>query len=172
MVRSSVIIGLGDSFPELLGRELEELAAGLVRCRIQRFPSLAMAIDIQVPVSVGELIDKLTILAIKAMRISDPARLANVLREHAALEEVVQASGLRSQPGLTDLESELLHTNEALWEIEDAIRDCERRSDFGPAFVDLARSVYRTNDHRADLKRRINMACGSLYLEEKSYQAY
>lgn len=131
-----------------------------------------VALELQVPVSVGELIDKITILTIKARRMNDPGRLANVLREHAALEAVAQASGLRGRHYVADLESSLLQTNEALWEIEDAIRDCERRGEFGEEFIELARSVYRTNDQRADLKRQINLACGSLYLEEKSYQPY
>ncbi len=131
-----------------------------------------MAIELQVPVSVGELIDKITILAIKSRRINDPDRLAHVVREHAALEAVAQASGLRSCQDVADLESSLLQTNEALWEIEDAIRDCERHGEFGKEFIELARLVYRTNDKRADLKRQINLVCGSLYLEEKSYQAY
>jgi hypothetical protein len=133
---------------------------------------LAVTFELQVPVSVGELMDKITILAIKARRMTDPERLANVLREHSALEAVAQASGLRSRDDLAELESDLLQTNEALWDIEDAIRDCERRGEFTEVFIELARSVYRTNDRRADLKRQINHRCGSLYVEEKSYSAY
>lgn len=131
-----------------------------------------MTIELQVPVSVGELIDKLTILAIKSRRISDPVRLANVHREYDALDAVARASGLRERYALCDLEEMLQQANESLWDIEDAIRDCERRADFGPAFIELARSVYRTNDRRADIKNQINVRCGSLYVEEKSYAEY
>lgn len=131
-----------------------------------------MTIALQVPVSVGELIDKITILAIKRREIADPARLEHIRSEHEALEAVVRTADLRSLAGLESLEQELLAINETLWRIEDSIRDCERQGDFGPTFIDLARSVYRTNDHRAELKRRINVLCGSRYVEEKSYKPY
>ena len=127
---------------------------------------------IQVPVSVGELLDKLTILAIKLERIDDPAKLANIAREHAALEAVVQAEGLREPEGVAELEQELRSVNEQLWRIEDDIREHERQQRFDDAFIALARAVYRTNDERAALKRRLNALTGSELVEEKSYAAY
>lgn len=126
---------------------------------------------IAVPVSAGELIDKLTILAIKARRIADPAKLANVRRELALLEAAKAKHGLDGS-ATARLTGELLAVNERLWDIEDDIRDCERRGDFGEAFVALARSVYRTNDRRAEIKRQINDLAGSLLVEEKSYRSY
>ena len=125
-----------------------------------------------VPVSVGELIDKLTILSIKEACIADPLKLINIGREKQALEGVVQAQGFRSLEGLVALEAELRAVNEQLWAIEDRLRDCERQSSFGPDFVDLARAVYKTNDQRAALKRQINQLTGSELVEEKSYAAY
>ena len=127
---------------------------------------------VQVPVSVGELLDKLTILAIKLERIEDPAKRANIAREHAALEAVVQAEGLRKPEGVMDLEQELRSVNEQLWRIEDEIREHERQQRFDDGFIALARAVYRTNDERAVLKRRLNALTGSELVEEKSYAAY
>jgi predicted nucleic acid-binding Zn-ribbon protein len=127
---------------------------------------------VQVPVSVGELLDKLTILAIKLERIDEPAKRANIAREHAALEAVVQAEGLRAPEGVTALEQELRAVNEQLWRIEDEIREHERQQRFDDAFIALARAVYRTNDERAALKRRLNALTGSELVEEKSYAAY
>ena len=126
---------------------------------------------IHVPVSWGELLDKITILEIKAERIADPAKIANVSKELAAL------SRTRDQAGadlalVADAVDGLRRVNEALWEIEDDIRDCERRDDFGERFIALARAVYRTNDKRAALKRQINDALGSELVEEKSYAGY
>ena len=120
----------------------------------------------------GELIDKLTILAIKDACIGDDAKRANVRRELEALEAVAVAAGLRQRPGLAELEEALRTVNGELWTIEDRIRDCERQGDFGPAFVALARAVYVTNDRRAVLKRQINALSGSELVEEKSYAAY
>ena len=127
---------------------------------------------IQVPVSVGELLDKLTILAIKLERIDDPAKLVNIAREHAALEAVVQAERLREPEGVTALEQELRAVNEQLWRIEDDIREHERQQRFDDGFIALARAVYRTNDLRAALKSRLNALTGSELVEEKSYAAY
>lgn len=118
------------------------------------------------PVSWGELVDKITILEIKAARIADPAKLANIRHELQALTQVRDAKGI-APPALV---SELRRVNEQLWDIEDLIRECEERGDFGPAFVALARSVYKTNDRRAALKRQINDAMGSELVEEKSYR--
>ncbi len=120
------------------------------------------------PISLGELIDKITILELKNERLRGPA-LANVQRERDALRQTLAA-----QPGSVDpaLVEALHRTNAALWEVEDALREHERRQDFGASFVELARSVYRLNDARASLKKRINLAAGSLLVEEKSYAAY
>jgi hypothetical protein len=128
--------------------------------------------SVQVPVSVGELLDKLTILAIKLERIDDPDKRVNIEREHRSLEAVVAAEGLRSVAGVPDLERELRGVNDALWEIEDRIREHERQQRFDADFVALARAVYRTNDRRAELKRSINTLSGSELTEEKSYAAY
>jgi hypothetical protein len=130
-----------------------------------------MTPTILVPVAPGELIDKITILEIKAERIADPRKAQNVryeldVLEHARRESVPEPAELA---GLT---ARLKEANEALWEIEDDIRDCERQGDFGPTFIELARSVYRTNDRRAALKREINELLGSKIVEEKSYSQY
>ncbi|MDM7944931.1 MAG: DUF6165 family protein [Oceanibaculum nanhaiense] len=130
---------------------------------------------IQVPVSWGELIDKIAILEIKSERISDAAKLVNVRTELTALAGVRDANLPSDQKVLADLATltaDIKKVNEALWEIEDDIRDCERDKDFGPRFVELARSVYKTNDRRAALKRDINTLLGSELVEEKSYQSY
>ena len=126
-----------------------------------------------VPASVGELIDKITILEIKQQRIHDPVKQHNIGRELAALMEVVQQHQLGYPAGdLAELGRELSAVNQQLWTIEDDIRECERQGDFGPRFVELARAVYRRNDERAAIKRRINEQCGSELVEEKSYAAY
>jgi hypothetical protein len=125
----------------------------------------------RVPISIGELLDKISILEVKAERIADSGKRANVLAELTALDEVGRALRLdRAEVG--DLRTRLRAVNGELWDIEDAIRECERRADFGEAFVGLARSVYRTNDERAALKRLINELAGSRLVEEKSYAPY
>jgi len=130
-----------------------------------------MAAVVKIDVAPGELIDKLTILEIKRERIRDAAKLANVNVEYAALRAACDAALPQDEP-LPALWRQLRAVNEQLWVIEDDIRDCEREGDFGPRFVELARSVYRTNDRRAELKRAINVALGSSLIEEKSYAAY
>ncbi len=126
---------------------------------------------VMAPVSWGELLDKITILEIKAARIQDSEKVANVQRELALLEPL-REEARRAQAEVARLEAELKAVNESLWEVEDRIRDCERRQDFGPAFIALARSVYRQNDQRARLKRELNLALDSGLVEEKSYRAY
>jgi hypothetical protein len=126
---------------------------------------------ILIPVSPGELLDKISILEIKAMRLQGETKLTHVLNELELLQETKSAYGLTGS-GLEDLSAELKATNEALWNIEDEIRDCERQSDFGERFITLARSVYRQNDRRAALKREINLLCDSALIEEKSYSSY
>jgi hypothetical protein len=124
-----------------------------------------------IPISPGELLDKLTILDIKSERIADPDKLVNVRREQQLLDTVWRDSGLANEAVLA-LRDRLKAVNERLWEIEDAIRDEERDGRFGDRFVELARSVYQTNDERAALKRRINQALNSSIVEEKSYRDY
>ena len=126
---------------------------------------------IRIEVAPGELIDKLTILAIKLDRIVDPDKRANVLAEHVVLDAAHRAA-IPSAPEIGTLTAELRAVNEALWDIEDRIRDCERLGDFGPDFIVLARAVYKTNDRRAAIKRAINQHLGSRLVEEKSYQDY
>lgn len=124
--------------------------------------------QILVPTSPGELIDKLTILRLKTERISDPQKLANVRIEQAALMETARAH-LPESAELRELWEELYAINAELWVIEDDIRACEARKDFGDAFIRLARAVYVTNDRRAAVKKKINVALGSELVEEKSY---
>ena len=123
------------------------------------------------PAAVGELIDKLTILEIKAERVPDPSKLFNVRRELALLGDLKRSRGISGRR-LDSLTAELKRTNCALWEIEDAIRQCERMGDFGPDFVALARRVYQENDRRAALKRDINVLFKSAIVEEKHYSPY
>jgi len=126
---------------------------------------------IQVPISPGELLDKVTILRIKSQRMSDPAKLQNVRLELAALEDTWRASSYSKTDVGADIEA-LQRVNERLWTIEDDIRDKERTQDFGADFVRLARAVYFENDERAAIKRRINLNLGSSIVEEKSYAEY
>lgn len=123
------------------------------------------------PISAGELIDKITILRVKAERIGDPAKEANV-RKELALLEATSAEHLPASEEIDRLTIALTAVNAALWDVEDGKRDCERRQDFGPDFVALARRVYIENDQRAALKRSINAAAGSEIVEEKSYKPY
>jgi hypothetical protein len=118
---------------------------------------------IEVPVSVGEVLDKISILEIKSERIADPAKLANVLRE---LNHLTLAAQDYRVPVL---EEELKDINQQLWDVEDELRLMEKRQDFGADFVKLARSVYVLNDQRAAVKKQINLAVGSELVEEKSY---
>ncbi len=127
--------------------------------------------ELLVPTSPGELVDKITILRIKSERIGDAQKLANVRAELAALEATWQASGLASNA--IDAEIAALYAvNARLWVIEDDIRECERRADFGAEFIRLARAVYIENDERAAIKKRINVALGATLVEEKSYAKY
>ena len=127
--------------------------------------------SILVEISPGEMIDKITILLIKSERIKDGMQLANVRHELDILSAKMDKDIPRS-PDLDILVSELKSVNEALWGIEDDIRDCERAEEYSQLFIDLARSVYITNDKRADLKRDINLLLGSRIMEEKSYKPY
>ena len=124
-----------------------------------------------VPIAFGELIDKITILEIKSERIRDPKKAANIRNE---LDLLTQARArIQIAEDLTGpLKLELKRINAMLWDIEDRIRDCERDKNFGPEFIELARSVYRTNDRSAEIKRQINELAGSAIVEEKSYRDY
>ena len=124
---------------------------------------------VHAPISIGELIDKMTILEIKAERISDAGKLHNVANELKVLRELKARTGLDT-PEMAPFTHDLKALNAALWDIEDEIRELEARQDFGPRFVELARSIYQTNDRRAHAKQRINAAFGSEIVEEKSYK--
>ncbi len=126
---------------------------------------------ISAPVSYGELLDKIAILQIKSERMNDPAKVANVRRELEALDASWTAHPASHQD-ISGLRAQLKAVNERLWVIEDDIRICEKRQDFGAEFIRLARAVYFENDERARIKRDINLALGSALVEEKSYQDY
>ena len=125
--------------------------------------------EILVPISVGELLDKLTILQIKSERIADASKLVNIRKELTALSEICVKQSLDTQHLLV---MDLRQVNEDLWVVEDKLREKEHAKDFGSEFVKLARDVYFTNDRRAAIKREINVLMGSTYVEEKSYAPY
>jgi hypothetical protein len=123
-----------------------------------------------IEVSHGEIVDKLTILQIKKENITDPIKLDNIIKEHDYLLSVVE-----NDLGISTLSPEyleLLSINKELWIIEDDIRDKERNKEFDDCFIKLARSVYYTNDVRAKIKKEINLKYSSGFVEEKSYQTY
>ncbi len=126
--------------------------------------------DILVPIAPGELIDKLTILRLKADHIKDPGKLDHVRHEKAMLEAVANRN-VPASAELTALWDELYEINKSLWQVEDQIRACEANGDFGEAFVALARQIYLTNDTRAGVKKKINQLLGSAIMEEKSYHS-
>ena len=119
----------------------------------------------------GEMIDKITILKIKSERISDPEKLTNIRHELTVLLEA-HSLHINNTEEMQTLEASLKSVNEALWEIEDDIRQCEADKNFGKTFIALARSVYRENDIRAKLKKDINLLAGSSIIEEKSYTSF
>lgn len=130
-----------------------------------------MTAEIKVPISPGELVDKITILEIKSARMTDAAKLANVRTELAMLQETWNTSAYAAH----DIKAQwtaLRKINEKLWDIEDDIRDLERARQFDREFIQLARAVYVTNDERAAVKRDINTRLGSKIVEEKSYAKY
>ena len=130
----------------------------------------------KIEVSNGEIVDKLTILAIKLEQIKDPAKLKNVQKEYDVLAPIVhdmyEALGELDRPEMKKLHKDLQDINKTLWNIEDQIRIHESKNDFEDDFVELARSVYFTNDERAEVKKKINVLTGSLLVEEKSYEEY
>lgn len=127
--------------------------------------------EILAPVSFGELLDKIAILQIKAERMSDPEKIANVRKELDALS-ATWLGHPAAQAQIPELRADLKAVNERLWEIEDDIRACEHRQCFDEEFIRLARAVYFENDERARIKKQINVALGSAYVEEKSYKDY
>jgi hypothetical protein len=122
-------------------------------------------------ISVGELIDKLTILEIKLVEVLDASQRINIAREYASLSAAYQKA-IGANATVDRLRHDLKAVNAELWRIEDEIRDKERTGSFDAEFVALARAVYRTNDRRAQIKREINIATGSNLIEEKSYASY
>lgn len=127
--------------------------------------------QLQVPVSVGEVLDKITILQIKLAHISDATKRVNVQNELDALLPLVDGDAFTTNQ-MQGLVAELKAVNEALWDIEDDIREKEAAKSFDAEFIKLARAVYVTNDKRAELKKQINLATGSALVEEKSYESY
>ena len=127
--------------------------------------------EILVPVSFGELLDKIAILQIKSERMSDEAKLANVRKELSALERTWMEHPAAGHD-IVRLRAELKAVNERLWDIEDDIRIKEKRQEFDAEFIRLARAVYFENDERARIKKDINLRLGSSYVEEKSYADY
>ena len=128
-------------------------------------------LDILIPASAGELIDKITILEIKLKNIVDPVKNRNVSIELEALSKCFEENIIQSNE-IEELKTNLKQVNSALWNIEDDIRQCEQAGEFGEKFVELARSVYKQNDKRAALKKEINILLGSSIIEEKSYADY
>ena len=127
--------------------------------------------QLQVPVSVGEVLDKITILQIKLAHISDVAKRFNIQNELDALLPLVAGDAFTTDQ-MRGLMAELKSVNEALWSIEDDIREKEAAKSFDVEFIRLARAVYVTNDKRAEIKKQINLATGSALIEEKSYESY
>ena len=127
--------------------------------------------QLQVPVSVGEVLDKITILQIKLAHISDVAKRDNIQNELDALLPLVAGDAFTTDQ-MQALMAELKSVNEALWDIEDDIREKEAAKSFDAEFIRLARAVYITNDKRAEIKKQINLATGSSLVEEKSYESY
>ena len=124
----------------------------------------------KVEISNGELLDKFSILEIKMGNITDPSKLTNIENEYKELTS--DCTDLLRNSTISSLYAELKSINQKLWVVEDDIRECERSKDFGQEFISLAREVYFTNDERARVKKEINLASGSSFVEEKSYQAY
>ena len=127
-------------------------------------------IFMQIEVSIGEVVDKYTILLIKSMNIKDPAKLENINKELNYLVDVLK----KVDPLMTDYPhtKALYEINKELWKVEDELRDLERAKDFGETFIQHARNVYKLNDTRARIKKDINTSHGSDFVEEKSYQPY
>jgi hypothetical protein len=154
-----------DDWPNVFSQMAEALRQQLSGKPISASP------PILAPLAPGELIDRLSILAIKAQRLTDAAKLKVVQTELDALRQVRDKTIPKSAQ-IEALAAELLTVNQALWQIEDDIRGADASGDFGPRYVELARSIYRTNDHRSRLKQRINALLGSTIHDVKLYQPY
>ena len=137
-----------------------------------KFNQLDKINKMKIEVSNGEIVDKLSILDIKLLKIDNEDKLVNVKNEHKTLYPYVLVLLDLHQSPLQQLYDELVKVNSLLWDIEDDIRDCERDKDFSQKFIDLARSVYVTNDKRALIKKQINQLTNSNLTEEKSYKNY
>jgi len=122
---------------------------------------------ILIPISLGELYDKISILEIKLSHMATPEKIANVANEYKELRSVAD-----EYPIDKDLYKQLRNINQSIWDIEDKIRDCEREKIYDTTFVEIARSVYISNDKRSDIKKEINLKYGSVIIEEKSYAKY
>ena len=155
-------------WPDVFARMAAELAR--IAAQPPASNDIGSLVTPLVPVSIGELIDRMTILEIKAERITDPGKLGNIRKELALLSST--RSCPRGNAEAMRLKDELRCVNELLWEIEDLVRACEREGHFGSDFITLARSVYKTNDRRSAIKRRINELSGSPIVEEKMYSEY
>ena len=127
--------------------------------------------SVEIAVSFGELFDKISILEIKQAKVVRPDQRANIEKELDILNRV-RAGAVPADVAIDDLMGGLAYVNERLWDVEDELRDCERRNEFDAAFVEFARSVYQLNDRRAQLKRELNMRLGSELIEEKLYHDY
>jgi hypothetical protein len=127
--------------------------------------------SVMTEISIGELIDKITILIIKMARLDDPEQLANVEAELIALRRA-RDEHVTPSNDLDDLTAELAVVNEELWDIENRVRSYERQNVFDDRFINQVRSIYRENDKRSAIKRRINVLTGSRLVEEKSYTKY
>lgn len=130
-----------------------------------------MNASMSIEVGAGELIDKITILEIKSDQITDEAKLVNIRHELSVLNKT-RDEQMQGSEDLSRLTAELKEINKKIWDIEDDIRECESRKDFGEQFIKLARGVYHTNDKRAAVKKQINLLAGSQIIEEKSYTDY
>lgn len=122
---------------------------------------------IQVPISLGELIDKITILVIKRIEIKDESKLKNITNEFELLDEVLESLNLKDE--LEPLTKELFEVNRKIWDYENARRDCENEKDFGEKFIEAVRQIHINNEERSRIKREINVKYGSTIIEEKSY---
>ncbi len=126
---------------------------------------------VKVEISPGELLDKITILEIKEERIPDKMKLGNIKVELEKLNKALQEN-FKSFSQVAHIKPELKSANEKLWELEDEIRDFERKKDFGNSFIEVARNIYKSNDKRCSLKREINHLLNATIIEEKSYRKY
>ena len=127
--------------------------------------------EVNIPVSLGELLDKISILEIKNKKILDDTKLVNIKKELSGLRQVLESSNINLSE-INDLYEELYKINLTLWDIEDSIRILEKNESFDQEFIDFARKVYITNDKRFEVKNKINKTFNSKYIEEKSYEHY